>query len=136
MSRYTGQTVSVPASPEQISAKFADLSLMQDMVDEMPEAERQRVGDVKFTKDSIIIQAPAVGQLAFTVVERTDRTVRFEASQPMPMALFIDMEPEGEGSRVTSGIDIELPAMLKPFVGPQLQKAAEQMGALMTRLAR
>lgn len=124
------------ATPEQISAKFADLSAMQAMVDEMPEAERRRVGDVKFTKDTIAIQAPAVGQLAFTVTERTDRSVRLEASQPLPMALFIDMEPEGEGSRVTSGIDIELPAMLKPFVGPQLQKAAEQMGDLMTRIAR
>lgn len=127
--------MSLKASPQQIADKFADLSGMQSLVDQMPDEERQRVGDVKFTKDTITIAAPAVGEMCFTVTQRSEQGVRLEASQPLPMALFIDLETEGDGSRATTGIDIELPMMLRPLLGPQLQKAAQQFGKIMTRIA-
>jgi hypothetical protein len=38
-------------------------------------------------------------------------------------------------TEVTTVIDVELPAMLRPFVGPKMQQAADQFGVLMSRLA-
>ena len=49
------------------------------------------------------------------------------------MALHI--APAGEqSSTVTAEIDVEIPAMLRPLVGPQLQKAADQIGTLIGAL--
>ena len=47
-----------------------------------------------------------------------------------------DYTPDGENStEVSTSIDIQLPAMLKPFLGPQIQKAADQFGVMMGKIA-
>ena len=53
----------------------------------------------------------------------------------MKMELLI--KPLGaDFSEVTSQIDVEIPAMLRPLVGPQLQKAADKFGELIAGLSR
>ena len=49
----------------------------------------------------------------------------------------LDIEPTGENSSsVQTLIDVEIPAMLRPLIGPQLQKAADKFGELISGLSR
>ncbi len=36
---------------------------------------------------------------------------------------------------VTTVIDVEIPAMLRPFVGPKLQQAADKFGEMISNLS-
>ena len=51
--------------------------------------------------------------------------------------MAVDLAPAGsDSSEVVTTIEVEIPAMLKPFVGPQLQKAADKFGELMAGLSK
>ena len=92
---------------------------------------------MEFTADSFKIQTPQVGDITFKVMERhtPERIVFGTESSPVPLTLALDIIPAGDASStVTAAIDVEIPAMLRPLVGPQLQKAADQLGSLITTL--
>ena len=52
------------------------------------------------------------------------------------MKLEVGFLPVDDSStEVTGSIDVDMPAMLRPIVGPTLQKAADQFGTLFAKLA-
>lgn len=124
---------------EVLFEKFNDLTVLQDMLEKLPAEQRAKVGDVVFEKDSLSIKTPQVGEIKFVVKERVApvKVVFGTASSPVPLTLTAMFEPEGENSsRVSAEADVEIPAMLKPFVGPQMQKATDQFGQLISQIAR
>ncbi|MCH5221734.1 MAG: hypothetical protein J1F05_05320 [Muribaculaceae bacterium] len=137
MSKYTSKATVVNQSAQALSAKFSDFSVMQSALDKLDAEQRSRVGDVCFTNDSIKISTPQVGDITLKAVERTDERIRLEAiGSPIPMTLLVDFKPINEEStEVTGTIDVDLPMMIRPLVGPTLQKAADQFGDLFARLA-
>lgn len=137
MSSYKGKPVVVPVTAETISEKFADLTVLQQSVDTLPEAEREKIGQARFEKDAIIITNPQVGEMRFNVVERDNSHIKMESSALLPMSMVVSLKPtdNDNSTEVSTTIDIELPAMLKPFLGPQLQKAADQFGVMMGKIA-
>ena len=49
----------------------------------------------------------------------------------------MDIRPVSDNtSEVETLIDVEIPAMLRPLIGPQLQKAADKFGELIAGLSR
>jgi hypothetical protein len=40
-----------------------------------------------------------------------------------------------DSTEVTTDIDINIPAMLRPFIAPHMQRAADQFGTLMAKVA-
>ena len=69
--------------------------------------------------------------------ERSGKLVFGTKSSPVPMKMELLIKPLGaDFSEVTSQIDVEIPAMLRPLVGPQLQKAADKFGELIAGLSR
>ena len=55
---------------------------------------------------------------------------------PVPMKLEITFKPiTPDTTEVQGAIDVEIPMMLKPLIGPTLQKAADQFGDLFANLA-
>ena len=95
------------------------------------------MGNVEFTCDTIKIVTPQVGDIVLKAVERTDSRVRLQAqNSPVPMTLEVDLKPVSDDStEVTGTIDVDIPVMLRPLVGPSLQKAADQFGTLFANLA-
>lgn len=137
MTTFTGKPAVVNRPAEAVAAKFADLTAMQTILDEMPAEERAKVGDVRLTRDEIIIQTPQVGAITLRVVERTPGLVRFNAvGAPVAMSLDVRIKPlEADRSEVSSEMSVDIPVFLKPMIGGALQKAADQFGDLMSRLA-
>lgn len=137
MATYSSKpsVVSIPAAV--LAEKFGDFRTMQEKLDSMPEAERQRVGDVAFTEDSIVITTPQVGAITLRATERTaDRVVMQAEGSPMPMSITVDFHPLSDNeTEVVGTMEVEIPAMLRPLVGPALQKAVDQFGNLFASLA-
>lgn len=137
MAKYASKPVVVNTPAEAVSEKFADLSSFQHALDNIPAEERAKIGDIRLTQDSIVMNTPQVGEVVLKVTERTPRHVAMQAvGSPVPMALAIDIEPvDGASSKVETSIEVEIPAMLKPLIGGTLQKAADSFGDLIGRLS-
>ena len=139
MAKYTSEAVSIPMSVEELFSKFDDLTTLQNMLDKLPDEQKAKIGDVVFDKDSLSIKTPQVGEIKFVVKERISPTkvVFGTASSPVPLTLTAFFSPQGaECSSVSAEVDVEIPAMLKPFIGPQMQKATYQFGLLISQIAK
>ena len=137
MATYTSKPAVVGRPADAIAANFADFRALEERLGQMPAEERQKVGDVKFDQDAIVITTPQVGAIPLRAVERTPRKVVMKAeNSPVPMSITVDIEPlDADSCEVTGKMDVEIPAMLRPLVGPALQKAVEQFGNLFASLA-
>ena len=139
MATYTSKPQTVGRPAEELFERFSDLSHLQGALDSLTDEQRAQVGEVRFSADSISIVTPQVGEIEFHVTERQrpGRLVFGTKSSPVPMKMELDIKPlGGDFSEVTSQIDVEIPAMLRPLVGPQLQKAADKFGELIAGLSR
>ena len=137
MSTYTSKPAIVNRPADELSAKFSDFTKLQETLEQLSNDQKAQVGDVSFTEDSIKISTPQVGEIVLKAVERTSSRVRLEAqSSPVPMNLIVDFKAvSADTTEVTGTIDVDLPMMLRPLVGPTLQKAADQFGSLFANLA-
>lgn len=137
MAKYTSKPTVIDRPAAELVGKFADFRVLQAKLDELPAEQRAKVGDVTFTPDTICINTPQVGEIALKAVERTpDRVVLAADKSPVPMKLEITFRPVSESSTELQGaIDVDLPMMLRPLIGPTLQKAADQFGNLFAQLA-
>lgn len=139
MASYKSKPTRVGKSAAELFNRFSDMSRLQDALDTLTPEQRAQVGDVQFTKDTIKIVTPQVGEIAFSVIDRVEpsKIVFGTQSSPVPLTMTVNIKPESEiESDVETVIDVEVPAMLRPLIGPQLQKAAEKFGELIEGLAR
>lgn len=135
--KSTPQTVNRPQ--KELFDRFSDLSHLQNALDKLTPEQRAQVGEVEFTADGIKIVTPQVGAIEFNVQKREcpSRIVFGTASSPVPLTMTMDIKPLDENtSQVETLIDVEIPAMLRPLIGPQLQKAADKFGELIAGLSR
>lgn len=137
MAKYSSKPTTIALSAADLAARFSDFTVMQDKLNELPEEERQRIGEVSFTPDSIVITTPQVGVITLRATERTpERIVLTAENSPVPMNISVDIEPiDDASSNVTGTMDVDIPMMLRPLVGPALQKAVDQFGNLFAKLA-
>ena len=137
MAKYTGKTARVAVASSEIVAKFDDLSVMSDYTASLPEEQRAKIGDVRFEKDAIVIKNPHIGEMAFNVVKRSPDCVVFKADGMIPLTISVLLESvdDDKATDVTTVLDIEIPAMLKPIIGGKLQQVADTFGDLVARIA-
>lgn len=137
MSKFSSKPTVVNYSVEDLDARFADFSAMQQKLDALPDDRKAQIGEVKFTPDSIVIVTPQVGAITLRATERRSGFVKLQAeSSPVPMNINIAYKPAGEGaSEIVGEMEVELPMMLRPLVGPALQKAVDQFGGIFASLA-
>lgn len=136
MARYSSRPTRVEQPAEVLAAKFADFTTMQTAIDAMSAEQREKIGPVTFTTDTICISTPQVGDITLRAVERTPERMRLTAEgSPVPLEMIIDVKPLDNAScEVTGAIEVDIPMMLKPMVGPTLQKVADQFGGLFASL--
>lgn len=133
MSTYKGKPAVIDRPIGDVYARFSDLSAMEEVV-------KNRAGDlaekaeIKFEADSLTIVNNQVGEIRFEVTERVEpsKVVFKAANSPLPIVMAINLAPVGETStEVSTTIDVEIPVMLKAFIGPKLQQVADQFGTMM-----
>ena len=134
MATYKSKAVTVNKSATELAEKFSDFSSLGSALENLQAEERAKVGDVSFTADTITISTPQVGDKA---IERTLEKIRLKAEgTPVDMELEINFKPVNESqSSVEGAINVDLPLVIRPLVGPTLQKAVDQFGELFAKLA-
>lgn len=139
MSTYSSGEVTLKASAEDVYNKLSNLENLKGMLDKVPadripEDKRQMFENIKITPDSIEVPGGPMGNLIFRVSERevpTKIKLRGEGI-PIEMYLVLHIKPVNETtSEAKVDVDINLPAMLKPMVGGQIQKIANQFGEVL-----
>lgn len=139
MATFKSPKTEIGKSADELFDRFSDLSNLQTVLDGLSPEQRSQVGDVEFTADSLKIVTPQVGAIEFTVTDRMrpSKIVFGTKSSPVPLSMELDIEPTGENSSsVQTLIEVEIPAMLRPLIGPHLQKAADKFGELISGLSR
>lgn len=138
MATYKSKPAKVNRPAADIYSRFSDMTSLQQQLEQLPEEQRKQIGDVEFTPDSLKINTPQVGEIAFVVKERVEpsKIVFGTASSPVPLTMEVNILPDGDNaSEVTTVIDVEIPAIVRPIIGPQLQKAADKFGELISGLS-
>ena len=137
MATFTSKPVIINKAAEEVADKFSDLSRMQDVLNQLSDEERGKIGDIELTRDKIIIRTQQVGEISFVVSERSAQRIVMDAvGSPVPLKLLIDLKSiEAEKTELATTMDVEIPIFLKAMVGGAMQKAVDQFGQLMQQLA-
>lgn len=139
MATYKSPQATIGKSADDLFDRFSNLNNLQPVLDNLSDEQRSRVGDIAFTDNTLKISTPQVGDIEFTVVERVkpSKIVFGTTSSPVPLTMELHIQPVDDAtSMVQTQIDVEIPAMLKPLIGPQLQKAADKFGELISGLSK
>lgn len=137
MAKYSSQQVTINGSQADVYNKISNLGAYQELLDKMPDDLRQKAGDVRFTDDAIIINANPVGEIRLEIIDRHEPDlIKLKASNaPVPMFLSLELDKETDSTtKLVSVIEVDVPAILKPMIGPKMQEAANQMATLVGRL--
>lgn len=123
---------------ESVYDRISNIESFESRINELPEDIRAKMGDVRFTHDSIIINSAPVGEMTLNVSERVPgKRIAFSvANAPVPLMMAINLSEKGpDSTEVVTAIDVDMPAMLRPIVGPKLQQAAEKFGDMIKNIA-
>lgn len=137
MSIYKSNPQVVKGSVDCVYDKIANPSQFQQYLDRLPAEALAKIGDIKFTDDSIAITAAPVGEIMLNIVERQPgQHVKFAAGNlPVKMETIIELQPaDADSTNLTTAIDVEIPAMLRPMIGGKMQEAADKMAELLGTL--
>jgi len=137
MATFTSKPTIVNSPAQAVAEKFSDLSALQTVIDNIPAEERAKIGDIALTPDSIVMKTPQVGDITLKVTERSAKRIALTAmGSPVPMNLAVNIKALSDNqTELTTAMEVEIPAFLKPMIGGTLQKAVDQFGQLMQRLA-
>lgn len=139
MTTYKGKPAVVDTPADQLFSRFSDLSNLQAALNNLPAEELAKVGELRFDRDSLTMVTPQVGEIKFQVIERQapGKVVFSAVGSPLPITMAINFKPLSDAStEVVTAIELDIPAVMKPFVGPKLQQAADRFGELMGTLGR
>lgn len=138
MSLYSGKPVTVARPIDDIYGKISSLDAYADKLNNLPQEAREKIGDVRFENSAIIINTPQVGELRLEITEREapTRVVLSAIGSPVPAKVVVQLSKiSDESTQITPAMDVEIPMMLRPFIGSKLQQAADQFGDLIGRLS-
>ena len=136
MALYSSNKVTINSSAVSVYDKLTNLENLQTLLEkvpanQIPEDKRQMFENIKITPDTIEVPGGPMGNLIFRVTERkAPSMIKLNGEGiPIDMALILHISPLTDTtSEAKVDIDINLPAMLKPMVGGQIQKIANQFG--------
>ena len=135
MAKYSSGDVTLNASADKVFDKLTNLENLKVLLekvpaDRIPDDKRQMFENLEITPDTISVPGP-MGKLTFRVTERkAPNLVRLVGEGiPMAMELVLHVKPlTDESSQAKVDLDIDIPMMLKPMIGGQIQKIADQFG--------
>ena len=123
---------------EDVYARSSNMESFESRISELPDDVKAKIGDVRFTHDSIVISSAPVGEMTFNVSERVPgKRIAFSvANAPVPIMMSINLDAKDqESTEVVTSIDVDMPAILKPMVGPKLQQAVDNFGDMIKNIA-
>lgn len=138
MSKYTGKAALVQRPTQEVWDKISNLASFQKYLDQLPEDLRAKAGDVRFTEEAMIINAPGIGEITLqrTEVEPGHSMTLTALGAPIEMKVVLTLSPKGDdtATEVLPVLDVDVPVFARAFVAPKLQAAADQLGSMLQNL--
>ena len=147
MSTFESTVKQIPHRQESVFATLSDLSNLESLKesieqnrDRLPEEARQHIDklrDLKFSTDSLSIQAPMVGEVSLRIIEREPcKTIKFETeNSPIPFNLWIQLLPTSDTTcKLKLTLKGDIPFMLKGMVKKPLQEGIEKVADMMAMI--
>lgn len=136
MATYSSDKVTLNASAQSVFDKLSNLENLRGMLDKVPadripEDKRQMFENIRITPDTIEVPGGPMGSLTFRVTERKSPSlIKLQGEGiPMAMSLALHVTPKTDAScDAKVDLDIDIPMMLRPMIGGQIQKIADQFG--------
>lgn len=141
MSTYSSKQIEIQAPAGVVYEKLSNFENLRELLDKaplenIPPDKREMFEKIEITSDSISFPSP-MGAMTLTVCERkAPELIKLKADNtPVPVALALHVRSTGEDRcEAKVDFDIDLPVFLKPMVGGQIQKAADQFGEVLKKL--
>lgn len=142
MTKYSSPEVTLQAPAEVVFNKLSNLENLRSMLDKVPadripDDKRQLFENIKITPDTIEVPGAPMGSLIFRVIEKKAPDMIKLQGEGMPIAMALTMHIKPDGETTSKGhvdFDIDIPMMLKPMVGGQIQKIADQFGDVLAAI--
>lgn len=142
MTKYSSPEVTLQAPADVVFNKLSNLENLRSMLDKVPadripEDKRQMFDNIKITPDTIEVPGAPMGSLIFRMVEKKEPDMIKLQGEGMPIAMSLTMHIKPEGATTSKGhvdFDIDIPMMLRPMVGGQIQKIADQFGDVLAAI--
>lgn len=135
MAKYEGKKVIINRPVADVYNSITNLGAYQQRLEQLPAEVKEKIGNVTFTDNSIIIDTPPVGKIQFDIVEKSEPEFMklAAANSPVPFEILVHTNAETENScAVSTQINVEIPAMLRPMVGGKMQEAADKFSELIS----
>ena len=137
MAVYSSKPAIINAPATDVAERFSDFTSINNVIAQMPEEERAKIGQVECTRASIIIQTAQVGQIELTATERTPQRITLQGrNMPVPLTVHINMRAlDDNRTELVGSLELEVPKMMEFVIGPMMQKVSDQFGKLFASLA-
>lgn len=142
MATYSSREVTLQAPATVVFDKFSNLENLRGLLDKVPaeripEDKRGMYENIRITNDTISVPGGPMGDLTFRVTEREapHKIKLVGEGVPVNIALILHVKEKGaESSEAKVDIDIDIPMMLRPMIGGQIQKMADQFGDVLSAI--
>ena len=139
MAIYKSGEVELQAPAEMVYERLSNMENLRSLIDKIPADripadQKKAFSEIEITPDTITFPAGPVGAMTFRIVERTvPSLIKLQGEgSPVPLSLSMHITPDdASSSKGFVEIDIEIPALLKPMIGGQIQKMADQFGEML-----
>ena len=136
MTTYSSEEVTFPASADTVFEKLSNLENLRSLLDKVPadkipEDKRQMYESIQITSDSIDLPGGPMGNLKLRMTEKKSPSLIKLEGEGLPIAMSLEMliSPlTDSSSKAKVNINLDIPALLKPMIGGQIQKMANQFG--------
>lgn len=139
MATYKGKPAVIARPINELYGRFSDMSSLEETLRNSAGDRAAQMGDVRFDHDTLTITNAQVGEIRFRVVERVEPVkVAFAAeNSPLPIGMTINLkEVDPSTTEVSTELELEIPAVMRAFIGPKLQKVADKFGDMMTQMGK
>lgn len=134
MAEYKSKKRRVEMPIADCYARLTDMNSFRALLDQVPEEMRSQIGEFEVGDDYFAIVNPQMGPMTMRMAERkAPELVKFVAeNSPIPMSLAVKLKADGDdATKVRAVIDMDVPMMVRAFIGPKLQEAADKFGELL-----
>ena len=124
----------IPYSQQRVYDMLSDLSHLDRVKDRLPQ---DKIKDLRFDSDSVSVNVPPVGDIAFNIIEREEpKCVKLEAStSPIPLTLWIQILPtSADASKMKLTLRTELNPFIKGMVQKPLQEGIEKIADMLAAI--
>jgi carbon monoxide dehydrogenase subunit G len=126
-SKFESSVREIKSPQQKVYDALSNLQNLEKIRDRLPE---DKIQDFTFDNDSVSVNVPPVGSIAFQIIEREEpKTIKFESvNSPIAFNLWIQLLPLTEETcKMKLTIKAELNPFIKGMVAKPLQEGLEKM---------